>query len=89
MFADRHMGQRPELIWRELVQAGADDPQIVGQSRQAQVQQPGEQLALGQVTGGAEQDDGAGGTHGAIVCRGSHDAANPCHAENIVGTTRR
>ena len=57
-----------------LVERGADDLHLVEQPGLEQVQQPGQQLALGQVARGTEEDDGRGGRHGSsLPVRGSAD----------------
>ena len=54
------LGEVDERVAVVLVERGADDPEVAQQPGLEQVQQPGQQLARGQVTGRAEEDDGRG-----------------------------
>ena len=54
----RLLGEIDERVSRVLVQRRADDPDVCQQAGLEQVQQTRQQLAAGQVAGGAEQNDG-------------------------------
>ena len=57
-------GELDERVPVVLVERGSDDLDLGEQAGLEQVQQPRKQLALGEVSGGTEQDDGGGGRHG-------------------------
>ena len=57
-------GELDERVAVVLVQRGADDLHLVEQPGLEEVQQSGQELALGEVTGRTEEDDGRGGRHG-------------------------
>ena len=64
---DRLAGELDEGVAVVVVERGADHLHLVEQSRLEQVQQPGQELALGEVTGRTEQDDGRGCRHGSSL----------------------
>lgn len=53
-------GELAERVGVEVLQRRADDAQVVAQVGREQVTQAGQQLAVGEVSGGAEQDDRGG-----------------------------
>jgi hypothetical protein len=55
--ADRLLGQVDEPVAVEIVDRGADDPQVAEQAGIVQVEQAGQELAAGQVTGRPVEDD--------------------------------
>ena len=63
-----------------LVERGADDLHLGEQPGLEQVQQPGQQLALGEVTGGTEEDDGRGGRHGSSLPVRATADQTPCRS---------
>ena len=64
VLGDGLAGELDEGIPVVLVEGGAHDLDLGQQAGLEQVQHPGEQLALGQVAGCSEEDDGRGGRHG-------------------------
>ena len=52
-----------ELRGVHVLQRGADDPGVLEQARLGEPQQPGQQLAPGQVAGRAEEHDDVRGGH--------------------------
>ncbi len=76
VLGDGLAGELDEGVAVVVVERRAHHLHLVEQARLEQVQQPGEELALGEVTGGTEQDDGRGCRHapsllcGAAVAKG-------------------
>ncbi|GAA2747135.1 hypothetical protein GCM10009868_35330 [Terrabacter aerolatus] len=68
MLADRGEDEVEELVAAQLVERRRDDPQALEQLRLVQVQHAREELALREVSGGAEEDD-RGGWHGSSVAQ--------------------
>ena len=64
VLADGDQGQVAERVGGHLVEGGPHDAQVLDEPGLEQVQQAGDQLALGEVPGGAEQDEGGGRGHG-------------------------
>ena len=64
---DRLPGELDERVPVVLVERGPDDLELGHQAGLEEVQQPGQQLAPGQVTGRTEQDDGRGCRHGSSL----------------------
>ena len=60
---DRLPGELDEGVAVVLIERGAHDLHLLQQAGLEQVQQPGEQLALGEVASGTEEDDGRGSRH--------------------------
>src|SRR5215813_11784648 len=57
MLAQRLPSERAEAIWVEVVQRDADDPARGDEPRPRQVEQPRQELPLGQVACSAHEDD--------------------------------
>src|SRR5262245_1982413 len=57
MLTQRLASERAEIIWAEVVQRDADDPASGDEARPRQVEQPRQELSLGQVACSAHEDD--------------------------------
>src|SRR5262249_40565066 len=57
MLTQRLASERAEIIWAEVVQRDADDPAGGDEARPRQVEQPRQELPLGQVACSAHEDD--------------------------------
>jgi hypothetical protein len=69
VLCDGPAGELDEGVAVVLVERGPDDLDLGEQAGLEQVQQAGQQLALGKITGGTEQDDGCGDRHGVQPAR--------------------
>ena len=78
-------GELVELLVVEVLHRGADDPGVVEQVGLGQPQQPGQQLAAGQVAGRAEQHDDVRLGH---VLDGSHEVLPRYYRWSLRGSGR-
>jgi hypothetical protein len=69
VLADGGEGEVAEGVRAHLVERGADDAHVVDEARLEEVEQPGDELALREVTGGSEEDDGRGRGHDSTMAR--------------------
>jgi hypothetical protein len=77
VLTDGDQRQVPEGIGIHLVEAGADDAQVVDEPGLEEVQQPRDELALGEVPRGSEEHDGRGCGHGVSLSPGGRAPLPP------------